>query len=33
MELKDQEIIEIISVTTEKEFEELERQWYYLLLS
>ena len=33
MELKDQEIIEIISVTTEKELEELERQWYYLLLS
>ena len=33
MELKDQEIIEIISVRTEKELEELEGQWYYLLLS
>ena len=33
MELKEQEITEIINITTEKELEELERQWYDLLIS
>ena len=33
MELKEQEITEIINITTEKELEELERQWYDLLVS
>ena len=33
MELKEQEIIELINITTEKKFEELERQWHDLILS
>ena len=33
MELKEQEITEIINITTEKELEELERKWYDLLIS
>ena len=33
MELKEQEITETINITTEKELEELERQWYDLLVS
>ena len=32
-ELKEQEITEIINITIEKELEELERQWYDLLVS
>ena len=31
--IKKQEIIELINIITEKEFEELERQWHDLILS